>query len=108
MHANESPHQPGPINAGRLAALEKRSAPPPLLSFKQAAELIGVSVRTFRTMMEEPWMPAPVELAPRVQKIVRDELLVAIASRAPRRSTRGVEPAQLAAARKLATAPAAA
>ena len=72
---------------------------PPLLSFKQAAELIGVSIRTLRTLLTEDWAPVPVELSPRVKKIVRDELLVAIANGAPRRTGRGLEPAQLAAAR---------
>lgn len=96
MHTTSTYHQPGPINAVRLAHYEK--SPPPFLSFRQAAELIGISVRTLRSMMAEPWMPVPVEVSPRVQKIVRDELLAAIATRAPRRIARS-EPQQLAAAR---------
>ena len=102
MHTNSTPNQLGPINAARLAHYEK--SPPPFLSFRQAAELVGVSVRTFRSMLAEPWMPVPIQCTDRVKKIYREELIEAIASRAPRRATRGTEPAQLAAARSVSKA----
>ena len=52
MYTNSTPRQPEPIHAWHRAVHEK--ALPPFLSFRQAAALIGVSVRTFRTMLAEP------------------------------------------------------
>lgn len=44
-------------------------------------------------------MPVPIQYTDRVKKICREELIEAIASRAPRRGI-GAEPAQLAQARR--------
>lgn len=70
-----------------------------LLNFRQGAELLGISIRSFHQLRAEPWFPAPLELGPRLLRWRRSELLEALASRAPRQTQRA-EPAQLATARE--------
>lgn len=69
-----------------------------LLNFKQAAALLGVSVRTFHALRAETWFPAPLELGPRLLRWRRAELLEALSAKAPRQVARA-EPQQLANAR---------
>ena len=87
------------INPARLATVEKKGRQEPaLLNERQSAELLGVGVRKFHELRGEPWMPLAVELGPRALRWRRDELLEAIATRAPRRTIRA-EPEHLAARR---------
>lgn len=69
-----------------------------LLNFKQAAALLGVSVRTFHALRAEAWFPAALELGPRLLRWRRSELLEALTDKAPRQVARP-EPQQLANAR---------
>ena len=87
------------VNPARPAAIEKKARQQPaLLNERQAAELLGVSVRKFHELRSESWMPLAIELGPRALRWRRDELLEAIATRAPRRTIRA-EPEHLAARR---------
>lgn len=75
------------------------SALPELLTDEQARTcVLNVGERTMADLIGEPWMPTPIMLGPRLRRWPRDELLAAIAQRAPRAS-KGAEPAQLARAR---------
>lgn len=69
-----------------------------LLNFREAAALLGVSVRTFHLLRAESWFPPPLALGPRLLRWRRAELLEALAEKAPRQAARA-EPAQLANAR---------
>jgi len=69
---------------------------PFLLSAQQAAELLGVSLRTYRDLIKQPDFPAPRSLGPRSNRWVRTEL-EAYAAALP--SVRHGEPPQLSAAR---------
>lgn len=69
-----------------------------LLNEGQVAELLGVSRRTVHSLREQDWFPAAIELGPRALRWHRDELLLAVAARAPR-VTKLQEPQQLAEAR---------
>ena len=81
---------------------------PPLLNRRQlATKVLGVSERSSHEITNQPFFPPPIELGPRILRWNLQEVLAALVDRAPRRTARN-EPAQLAAARKLATAPAAA
>jgi predicted DNA-binding transcriptional regulator AlpA len=72
-----------------------RSANAALLNDDQAArEVLGVSPRTFAKLMGEPWMPAPIQLGPRLRRWSRAELEAALVN-APRQAGQGGEPAQL-------------
>ena len=68
---------------------------PALLSAVQAAAVLGVSERTFHTLRNEPWLPRPVVLGPRIVRFVRQELEQAAANM-PRQKQPGTQPAQLA------------
>ena len=57
---------------------------PPLLNESQTAALLGVSPRTLLKLRGEPWFPSPLQLGPRATRWLRDELLEALATRAPR------------------------
>lgn len=79
----------------------KRAASPvarPLMSLRQVAAHLGVSERTVHKFRAMPWMPAPIELAPRVLRWVPDEIDAAIQQQAVRK-VGGDEPAALARAR---------
>lgn len=87
------------INPARLAALEKKPATAPaLLNEGQVAELLGVSRRTVANLRSEAWFPPAIELGPRALRWHRDELLAAVAARAPR-TMKKQEPQQLVEAR---------
>lgn len=96
----------GPINAAVLAHYEK-TGQVEALNKKQAAALLGVSLRSFEHIRSEGWLPAPIILSQRVLRWIRSEILAALAERAPR--AHGVaEPAALAAARAVSKTRAAA
>jgi predicted DNA-binding transcriptional regulator AlpA len=69
-----------------------------LLNFREAAALLGISVRSFHLLRAEAWFPAPLELGPRLLRWRRAELIEALAEKAPRQVVRA-EPHQLAGAR---------
>lgn len=50
-----------------------------LLSDEQAAQLYGISRRTFQALRREPWMPKPIVLGPRLLRWSYTELQDAIA-----------------------------
>jgi predicted DNA-binding transcriptional regulator AlpA len=66
---------------------------PLLLTTPEAAALLGVGTTTFHELRSAPWMPAPVQLSPRVVRWSRSELEDAI-SRMPRQIVLA-EPTQL-------------
>lgn len=68
--------------------------PPALLTDVQARQLLNVGETTFLELIDEPWMPQPIQLGPRLRRWPRDELLQAVTTRAPR-SGKSAEPAQL-------------
>lgn len=78
-----------------------------LLNFREAAALLGVSVRSFHMLRAESWFPTPLELGPRLLRWRRAELVQALAEKAPRQVSRA-EPPHLANAREATpTSPAA-
>ncbi len=80
---------------------------PPLLNRRQlAAKVLGVSERSSHEITSQPFFPRAIELGPRILRWNLQEVLAALADRAPRRTTRD-EPAQLAAARRSLTTTAA-
>jgi len=52
-------------------------------------------VRTAHSIIAEPWFPAPVDLSVRVRRWIEHEIDEAVATRAPRRTERKDEPAEL-------------
>jgi predicted DNA-binding transcriptional regulator AlpA len=66
----------------------------PLLNAAQAAALLGVSSRKFHALRDEAWFPQPVVLGARVRRYIRDELIEAATSRAPR-AAKAAEPEPL-------------
>jgi predicted DNA-binding transcriptional regulator AlpA len=68
-----------------------------LLTDEESASALGMSVRKFRELADEPWMAKPVQLGPRMLRWSFAELQEAI-GRMPRQQTRQ-EPASLARAR---------
>lgn len=87
-----------PIKAGGGIASASAEVSPELLTDRQAAAMMGVGERTFLDLIDEPWMPLPIPLGPRLRKWSRAELLDALHNRAPR-GGKGREPAQLRRAR---------
>ncbi|OYV00533.1 MAG: hypothetical protein CFE45_08735 [Burkholderiales bacterium PBB5] len=89
---------------GEASAAPQRQSPATsanavLLTDEQAARyVLGVSPRTFSTLLTAAWMPQPISLGPRLRRWHRGELEAAIAN-APRQAKPGSEPAQLARAR---------
>ena len=67
---------------------------PTLLNEGQVADLLGVSRRKVHALRQQDWFPSAIEFGPRALRWHRDELLAAIAARAPR-VTKREEPAQL-------------
>ncbi|MDE2081084.1 MAG: hypothetical protein KGI90_07020 [Burkholderiales bacterium] len=81
-----------------------RTAPPPaLLTPAQAAEVWGVSERTFHKLRVAGRTPQPVELGPRLLRWPRAELEAAAAN-LPRRSEPAAMPERLAAGKVAARA----
>lgn len=73
---------------------ESQSAQPKiLLSDHEAAQLFGVSLRTFADIQREDWFPKPVLLGPRLKRHIRAELEAAVADM-PRAAPRPM-PAEL-------------
>lgn len=66
---------------------------PILLADDQAAFLLGIGVRTFHSLRDEPWMPRPVVLGRRLLRWSRSELETAVLSM-PRQGARS-EPEEL-------------
>lgn len=58
----------------------RQAVPRFLLDRHEAAAVLGVSSRTFEELMDEPWMPRPVRLGPRLLRWAVSELQEAIAS----------------------------
>ena len=65
---------------------------PPVLNEAQTAALLGVSPRTLLKLRSEAWFPAPLQLGPRATRWLREEILEALATRAPRG---GIQPKPL-------------
>ena len=68
---------------------------PALLTAAQAAEVFGVSERTFHSLRVAGLTPAPVELGPRLLRWPRAELEAAVVN-LPRRSAPAAMPKRLA------------
>lgn len=85
-------------NHPRLLPLDVKATAPALLSERQVAELLGLSVRSVKTLRYMAWFPEPLQLGERSLRWPRDELLAALAANAPR-VRRHQEPKQLADAR---------
>jgi predicted DNA-binding transcriptional regulator AlpA len=71
---------------------------PVLLSDAQAAACLGVSVRKFHDLRNEPWCPKPVVLGPRLLRWPRVEIERAVADM-PRLAIASPEPSELLRAR---------
>jgi predicted DNA-binding transcriptional regulator AlpA len=80
-------------NAAHPPPLSTFNIPPILLADRQAAALLGVGVRTFHSMRDEPWMARPIVLGPRLVRWSRSELEEAVL-RMPRQGARS-EPEEL-------------
>ena len=63
---------------------------PVLLNDEQSAACLGVSVRKFHELRQEPWMPLPVVLGPRLLRWPRAELERSVAEM-PRQRQAGTE-----------------
>ncbi|GAB3768317.1 hypothetical protein GCM10028796_31570 [Ramlibacter monticola] len=70
---------------------------PLLLTPAQAASFVGVGESTFQALRNEPWMPLPIVLGPRIVRWSRIELEQAVANMP--RVREPSEPAQLMRAR---------
>lgn len=70
---------------------------PRLLTAEQAAARLNISERFFHELRSEPWMPAPIELGPRLLRWDEQQIDTAIANLPRKRSA--TEPVQLAKAR---------
>lgn len=74
-------------------ATETNPVPPVLLTDAESAALLRVGTRTFHDLRDEPWMPRPVVLGPRLLRWSRIELEQAVVNM-PRQKERS-EPAVL-------------
>lgn len=72
---------------------------PVYISARDVAAVLGVSLRRVQQLRQEPWFPQAVMLGPRQLRWNRDELIAAVAKRAPR-VQRFDEPDQLRASRE--------
>lgn len=79
-------------SAGQSTAAQRRK----YLSLKEVGLKFGVGERTAHKIINEPWMPPPIELRPRVRRWIEEEIDAAVAASAPRRSERKAEPEPLA------------
>ena len=84
-----------------LSTKEKSGPPqfPALMSDKQSAAYLGVSIRKFHYLRHEAWMPRPIELGPRFLRWAREDLDRAVLQMMPRQAAAAPEPLQLAKAR---------
>jgi predicted DNA-binding transcriptional regulator AlpA len=87
----DAEHDVLPRGSGRSGGAEAHVFPP-VLNEAQTAALLGVSPRTLLKLRGEPWFPLPLQLGPRATRWLRDELLEALATRAPRG---GIQPKPL-------------
>lgn len=78
-------------------ALLAAGQPPAILNEAQTAAFLGVSSRKLLELRHESWFPAPLLLGPRATRWLRDELIEALAKKAPRGGVQH-QPEQLAAA----------
>jgi predicted DNA-binding transcriptional regulator AlpA len=95
-------HEAAATNSAPIENREKKptsGTPPVLLNLSQVADLLGVSTRQVHILRDQDWFPASIELGPRALRWHRDELLAAVAARAPR-VTKREEPQRLAEARE--------
>lgn len=79
------------------APIETNPVAPVLLTDAESAALLGIGARTFHELRDEPWMPRPIVLGPRLVRWSRVELEQSV-SHMPRQSQRS-EPAELRRAR---------
>lgn len=70
--------------AGRRGAPSLAPVPRLLLDRHEAAAAMGLSPRTFEELMDEDWMPVPLQLGPRLLRWSSTEIQEAI-GRMPRR-----------------------
>jgi predicted DNA-binding transcriptional regulator AlpA len=93
-------HAPSGNASGDLSAAQfapQSAGPavfPVLLNDDQSAASLGVSVRKFHELRNEPWMPRPVVLGPRLLRWPRAEIERAVTDM-PRLAAAAPEPAQL-------------
>lgn len=80
-----------PLAAAATSPLD--GVPVLLLSDIQGAHCMSISRRKFNELRNEPWMPKPIVLGPRLVRYLRTELEQAIAN-APRQD-KASEPTQL-------------
>jgi predicted DNA-binding transcriptional regulator AlpA len=73
-------------------------ATPALMNEAQTAALLGISPRKLHDIRNQGWFPVPIVLGPRALRWSRDEVMQALAQRAPRQES-AQEPAQLRRAR---------
>lgn len=66
------------------------------LTLEEVGKKFGVGLRTAQKIINEPWMPPPIELRPRVRRWIEEEIDAAMAARAPRGLERKAEPESLA------------
>ena len=76
-----------------------QTAPKILLTTAEGAAVLGLPLRTFHSLRNEPWMPRPVILGPRLVRWSHSELVEAV-GRMPRGAATD-EPVQLALARSV-------
>lgn len=96
-HGSGQSLKPAVPSAAMSPQSPSQSAPKPrrLLNFNELSAKLGISQRKARDLIQEPWMPAPIELGPRALRWVDSEVDEALAARAPRRSEPAPEPAEL-------------
>ena len=85
----------GPFQRIKQPVPGQSTAPRRLMAFAKLPAKLGVSERTARKIIAEPWFPKAIVLAPRVLRFVESEIDEALASRAPRRAEPAAEPEQL-------------
>lgn len=69
-----------------VAPARSSTTPPEMLTEREAAAVLGVGQRKFHQLRAEAWFPQAIELGPRALRWSRSELLVALSTRAPRRT----------------------
>jgi predicted DNA-binding transcriptional regulator AlpA len=97
MHSSENnPALVAPNEPGQAKSKEKKptGVSPALLNVAQAAAVFDVSERKFHVLRNEPWMPQPIVLGPRLLRWSAEELRSAIANM-PRQAARADQPSQL-------------
>ena len=96
MNARHTDQSPAETVTRRMRDDGGSNAFPEILNEAQTAAFLGVSSRTLLKLRRESWFPAPLLLGPRATRWLRDELIEALATQAPRGGVQQ-QPGQLAA-----------